>query len=732
MLNKLLLLLLLLQTSITYSQDSWEEFTGKEKAFFYQLSRKIENTNPEVFHLFEFTDSIPYINDTLPDYPYIEKQIIADSSRLILHTSQLSRKNTGILSDIATHYATWELSLLLNFKDSQKPKYQYLKPKFKQFETYVAEKAPQAAIKQLSNGEYGINPALHSYFSPNLSISEKIAAVKNAKLGASQKFAIIRAIHHGQEKYIKVRVKEIIKLLTGQTLNSENFMLAAGNGSNWEELESVLRTKYNRTVPDPKSLFKYELDTETDPKTKREKIVTKDVPVLKMQTQKGLSTKLHIDVWAYHPKRQTTIVIQKGGNSYILYGKNEHRYVSPDSTFEEGVTYRNLLYELEHVLIADLKEKIYGKRGFDYLIALYEKKTEATRLQIKKTEIKLDEIRYTPAGAPKMKKKKKKSKKSSGYSYQDTKDTPQGKLTKNAKKRNIEQARLVAYNGQLESQLLMLKQLKIEKELAFDLLAQYEGQLDMMKKNVGYNVLEYTTDKKGNYLFNDGTTFNYKTQDLTFAPDFDSHYFEVILISFGEHVLDKKREEVFVHFNKSYNDTKDKYTLYSERSTINRTKKYTIADSIQIQEFFNALTQKKMKTIVRLNSLGMASGQSPYYYSDSTTTPVKEEEQLKNKLTYTTIIQVSNNIELDFINASNHIIPKIPDTAYDKFKSKYPGFSMIDYYTYTQNELYFKSWKNEMTSLAEIWLKDSPDQNTVLKKIKKLKPGSRKLKGQKI
>ena len=72
--KKIILLLLLSVISNAFSQTEWSEFTGKQKAFFYQLTRKIENMEPQVFHLFQFTDSIPYINDTLPDYSFVEKK----------------------------------------------------------------------------------------------------------------------------------------------------------------------------------------------------------------------------------------------------------------------------------------------------------------------------------------------------------------------------------------------------------------------------------------------------------------------------------------------------------------------------------------------------------------------------------------------------------------------------------------------------------------------------------
>ena len=58
-------------------------------------------------------------------------------------------------------------------------------------------------------------------------------------------------------------------------------------------------------------------------------------------------------------------------------------------------------------------------------------------------------------------------------------------MTKTAKKRNILQSQLVEFQGQLNTQLTMVKQLKIEKELAFDLLTQYKTKWISCKKPLG-------------------------------------------------------------------------------------------------------------------------------------------------------------------------------------------------------------------------------------------------------
>ncbi|MFK8038905.1 MAG: hypothetical protein AB8B74_11480 [Crocinitomicaceae bacterium] len=706
MFKYILFLITSLSIYTSQSQSNWNELTGKQKAFFYQLTRKVENLKPEVFHLFEFTDSIPYVNDTLPDFPFVEREIEADSSKLLCHFSEMARKKRGILMDIGTHYASWELDLLLQFRKSEKPKYQYLKEKAIVFEKLVLENAPSASAKMWSDGQYTLTPKITSYFSPNLTIIEKIAALKNSNYNADEKLTLLNAIYKAQSSYISIRAAEIVLILTNQSLPTQNFLIAAGDGKNWNDLESVIRTKYNRPLPDPKAFFSYDLINKRIGKTDSKTISVNQNSVVRMSTRANLSTHLHTDVWAYHPLRQTTLIIQKGGNSYVLYGNNKNRYLSPDPEFEEGVTYSSLIEELEEVWIADLKEKIYGKRGYDYLIDLYEKKIVKTRFKIKKTEQRLDEIRYKPEGPPKMKKKKKSKKqrkKGQSVSYQDNQGLPRGKLSGNAKKRQIEQHNLVGYESQFQAEQSTLRQLKKDKEEAFDLLAKYEAKLDIMKKNYGYNLMTYTNDKFGNYRFNDGTTFNFQSQDLTFPTNSEDEYFEVILVSFGENVMDKNYEEVFVHLNLNHTSRQDVYTLLHHGNSPSPIKPCSVSDSIQIQELFWHLKNKKLPNQV----IAMAE-------SGSNLTDTILRTYIENRIT------LDNQTNIALVAISNQFKP-IQSKQLNDLINKHPRLKVNELAAAIELNRYYDNWKTELIKLANEWIKDSKSQKIIVKSIKRLK-----------
>ena len=721
---KRIIIPILFLTCFANAQDNWTDFTGKQKAFFYQLSRNIENMEPQIFHLFEFSDSIPFINDTLPDYPYVEKQIVADSSKLILHKDQFGRKNNGIISDIATHYAIWELDLLLHFRNSNKPKFDYLKEKMKVFEHYVLEKAPQSAVQTLSDGSYTLSPNLIRYYAPNLTIGEKIASIKNSNFSESEQLLIIRAIYYAQEKYVAIRSKEIFLILGGQSQEYINFMIGAGDGENWSALETVFRASYSRAVPDPLSLFNFETSIVKNNKIKKNELKVNVAPSKSLHTKSNKPTKIHIDVWGYHPERQTTIVIQKGGNSYILYGNNNNRYVTPDSSFEGGSTYWRLIYELEEVHIAELKEMIYGKKGFDYWIAEYEDKIDKTLLNIKITEKKLDKLRYTPTSPPKMKKKKIK-KKNLGKSDQDNTGHPTGKLTGAAKQKNKEQSKLMHLNTQLDEQKRMLAQLKVDKEKAFDILAQYETQLELMKKNVGHTFVDFKNNKDGTYTFDDSSTFNYLEQDFTFKPDYREQSFEVITIAFGEDVFAKSIDESFVHLNVTYPNPKNKYTLYKEVDSQHKSK-ISASDSIQIMELFWALGKTKIKFNIKAIGGGIVGGTSHKYYRDSTaTTLVYDKDNEPKNTVYTYNVNIDKTIEMNITAYRHHMIPFQFNQKFGKYfitaKSKNPSLNEIDFYTTLLAKKRMDKWIEQLTTLANTWLVDTDIQSTVLSKLAKLK-----------
>jgi hypothetical protein len=714
----------------SFSQESWDDFTGEERAFFYNYARKVEILKPELFHLFEFTDSIPWVNDTLPDYPYVEKKIVQYPEKLVLHTDEMARKPDGLVSDLATAYALWELDKVLHFRASVDEKDKPLKEKLKVFEHYVIENAPQSAITTLTSGEYVLMKGIPSYFAPSLSVTDKIAAVKNSGYPQNEQVLIVNAIMVAEEIYVARRSYEIFKILGGKCESYMNFLSAAGDGSSWSDLKGGFKTPYNVALPDDKGLYRFEAEEYIEKEetmdggvvSKKPVIRIRDILVKELRMYPDKSTVLHFDVQGYHPERQTTIAIQKGGTSYILYGKNEHRLISPDSAYGTGTTYWRLLWELENVYIADLNEKLYGKKGYEYWIAIYEEKIKSTELLIKKTEFKLDELRHTPTGPPKMKKKKIKDK-DLGNSDQIN-GHPTNKLTKHEKKTNIEQNRLIHLNTQLDGEKSTLAKLKKEMEEAYFLLIKYQALFDRMQKNLGYIFMDYEVE--GNfYTFRDGATFNYATQDFTFPANGREEVFSVYHISFGEKVLSTQIEENFVHMYVSAVNPDQKFTYGRVVEDVNPMLALANEDSIQMMEIYRSILEQDYELEMKAIGGGIAGVYNRALFRDSVqTVEPHSTEGFRNtgvtvyrankegKLILSVKVWGEKTLPPDFVRY---------ESAYAKFKSKNPDLNEVDFWTGIRARYAAEQWLKYLKATVPLWFKDAADQAILFKALNSIK-----------
>lgn len=714
--------LFLLFGSFAIGQETWDDFTGEERAFFFHQTRRTEIIKAELFNLFEFGDSIPFINDTLPDYSYVERRIVADASLLTFYSEEIPRQSLGIVMDLATRYALWELDKVLQFRNSTTETDKPLKEKLKLFEKYVVEQAPQTAIRTLTSGDYVLVKNLDQYFAPSLTVSDKLAAILNSGFTQSEQMLIINAVMVAEEKYVTERAKEIYYQLGGKEAIGVTMLSAVGDGSNWAEIVGGFNTPYTIGLPDEKGLFRFEVIEFDNKERERIDLIIKPIKQYDFATAVDRETIVHVDVFGYHPERQTTIAIQKGANSYVLYGKNEHRLVSPDSTYGEGTTYWRLMQSLEHNYIDRLKEDLYGKRGYEFQIDLYEQKIEKTKLQIKATEFRLDKLRHTPEGKPKIKKKKIK-KKNLGLSDQAGKGHPTSALSKLDKKKNIEQNRLVQLNNQLDGQKVMLAQLKVDLEKAYENLVKYETKLDFMRKNIGYIIMEYTV-QNDIYTFKDGATFNYRTQDFIFPASERSESFGVYHISFGKEVLDEKLDENFAHIQVLDRISTAEYSL--ERNVLlGDESRINASDSIQIRELFTYLAMPKSRAELKIIAGGIGEEQDGKLQRSANQEAQNYnggERKPSDWVRY--FAQWNAKMELSVTAYTGMILPENfsqYEPFYTKLKAKNPTLTKADFYTALLAKKAANEWVENLNLLANNWLKDAGEKKTVLSQLKKLK-----------
>ncbi len=714
-------------------KQSWEDFSGEERAFFYRIARTTDILQTSVFPIFEFTDSIPWINDTLADYKYVENQIIGDKKKLVLHTSEVPRISNGLIADLALHYALWDMGRVLHFRKSTDPKDADIPGKIHLFEKYILETVPASAVDRKADGTYDLRYQLPTYFSPSLNCNDRMAAMKNSGYIQLDQMLCVNAIYYAMEKYVTVRTAEIFRALGGTNNSQRNYLSAAGDGANYSDLEEGYKpTPQTSTLPENNGLFRFFINEEAVPpkavneKPTNEKMLrVEDVVIREFKTNSEKSTVLHFDVHNWHKQRQTTVVIQKGGKSYILFGNNDNRLLSPDSTFGEGSTYRRLIWELEKVHIADLRLKLYGKRGYEYWIKEFEAKIQKTLLKIKKTEFKLDQLRHTPQVTPKIKKKKWRKIDLTG-SDQAGQGHPTDGLTKTQKKMQIEQNRLIFLEGQLDAERKELARLKREMEEAYFLLVAYENKLDRMQKNLG--LLEMPHTKSGDfYVFGDGASFNRRTQDFTFAGQSDVESFQVLHICFGEKVFSETKEENFVHIQESTIADGEKFALHRVlRDRMDS--KMTPADSLQLLEVYKALADEDLDVELYINAGGIIGENTDgTFFRKESLSPVPYADGAVRTESATVFhAECGANLRLDVTVWLDQMLPKDFVSQYPKFakwKAKNPSLNEIDYLCGLQAVAAFNQLLEEMIDNCPKWTKNAAEQKRILDKLSTLKAG---------
>ena len=307
-----------------------------------------------------------------------------------------------------------------------------------------------------------------------------------------------------------------------------------------------------------------------------------------------------MDVWGYNSEKQTTVVIEKNGLTYHLFGSGDTRFLSPDSSFSDGATYQSIINDLEFNKIADLNEKIYGKRGFDYKIESTKKKKRATELKIQKKEKEYSDLGYSPITTNKkasrrVKKSKRKAIKngSSGFNA-----TPTTNSQRNPRKKL--QSQIVNLQGYYDALRSKLAALEIEKQDAIDAKAILELRLDLMKQAMGFHWATYT-EENGFYTFEDSSTFDILTQEFQFKPSNVVEEFEIRLIAIPESCLSKSADEVMLHINVM--DAKPNYDarINLELNDVFASDKwdlpkalFTLEDSVALQVFFEGMLNKQI------------------------------------------------------------------------------------------------------------------------------------------
>ena len=619
--KKIYLVICLLLSSNGFSQVN-EGLTPEERAYLFHIVKKSPILNNNFGRYFDYQGpEIIYPNKKI-NYDSTELLIINQPELLIIRKQEIAKSPKGLIAEAANKMAIWELNKMLLAKRNSPKNLKQYKNEYRTFELFLMQKLPPNAkkIKDLMSEPH---PKIHNVMNPSLSFDEKSAMVGSFRfLDKNDQLVTLTAINYAINAYVLKRSKEIYHNLGGVADNFTNVLVAAGDGSSTsgalEEREKDERGRWNKGLPKAVGLFPYQIKLESSEVKKK---VTQTIEPMRYTENDFLTvgnnrfTNIHFDVWGYNSKKQTTVVIEKKGLSYHLFGSLDTRFLSPDSTFSDGKTFQAIINDLEFNKIAKLKEKIYGKKGYDHWIDYNKKKKDQTELKIERKEKEYSDMGYssiTTSSKPsrKVKRSKRKAMKGKG-TFIGKPTTESGK-----KQRKKLQNEIVHLYGLFEAYKKKIKDLEEEKEIAVDKMNAYQRKLDTYREIMGRRWATFE-EKDGMYIFEDSSTFDIKTQEFQFQPTIEEEDFEIRLIAIPESSISKSADEVMLHINIMDAEPNYNARINLELNDVFASDKWNLPsplfsdkDSVAIQVFFEGLLDKKtsFEMIFRGQGIGKWDG----------------------------------------------------------------------------------------------------------------------------
>lgn len=598
------------------------ELNPEERAYLFHIVKKSPILDNSIGRYFEYNGpDIRFMNKEI-NYDSVETIIINNPAVLNIRTSEIGKSPQGIIAEAANKMALWELNkVLLASRQGEKDLERYL-PKFNEFNGYLMEKLPESAIKRTDEGNEP-QKKIQALINPSLNFQDKNAMVASFNfLNEQEQLQTLEAISYAINTYVEKRAYEIYLALGGIATKFDSRLIAAGDGSDTSgllnEREKDENGRWNKGLPKAVGLFPYEVKLKPVEKRDKTNLDALMFPTMDFETVgNNKLTQLHFDVWGYNSNKQTTVVVERNGLSYHLFGSDETRFLSPDSTFSSGGTFMTVINALEHGKIADLEEKIYGKKGYEFQIKEAEEGRDDTKLKIMKEEKEYSDLHQntiTTSDRVPRSVKKKRRKADMGTSGSNTRPQP---IThsKGKPKRGSENDIVFLYD-KLAYYEKLIRELEIEKAAAIDLLAVYRLRLNEYKQAIGTRWATFE-EKDGLYIFEDSTTFDLLTQEFTFKEDTIQRGFEVRLVSIPFSPLSNEADEVMLHV--SLTDAKPDFDarLHLQLNDVFESNKWELKqpllkqeDSLSVRMFFESLLVKKpeFEALGRGNGVGEWNG----------------------------------------------------------------------------------------------------------------------------
>ncbi|MEY4602790.1 MAG: hypothetical protein RIT43_82 [Bacteroidota bacterium] len=618
----LFLTALVLFSSLSFAQVN-EGLTAEERAYLYHVVKKSPILELEIGRYFDYKGPGVYLANKQPNYDSLETIIINQPELLIIRKEEIAKSSKGILSEAANKVAIWKLNKLLLAKRGSEKDLALYESENAFFDSLLMAKLPPNALKE-KNGTLLPNPKLKNLLDPGLSLDDKIVFLESLRfLEETDQIVTLEAVHYAINAYVSSRALQMFRALGGQAEIFNNILVAAGDGSSTagllEEREKDEKGRWNKGLPKAIGLFPYQVARVSSQEKKKTTIEPLRIARTDLYTVGGnKETLLHFDVWGYNSKKQTTVVIERNGVNYHLFGSGDTRFLSPDSTFSDGTTFQTIINELERHHIAELDEMIHGRRGFDYWIDYNTKKKNETELKIIEKEKDFSDLGYRPVvtgdnPSRSMKKRMKKDRKAGKHPDSLNKNERyQPNTDANKKEKGNTQNSIVELYSLFNAYKKKIAELEQQKQEAVELRGRYQQKLDIYKQAMGFSWATFE-EKDGLYVFSDSSTFDIRTQDFTFPATDSIQSFEVRLIAIPETALSEQADEVMLHMNLT--DSKPQYDARVQIALNDQFRSdrwdldsplFSREDSVALVQFFEALQNKKTEFEIVARGQGVA------------------------------------------------------------------------------------------------------------------------------
>lgn len=543
---------------IQYTNAQTQLLSSETRAYIYHIVKQSPVLESNIGYAFEYNGPIIKLKNGKINYDSIEYVIINQPDILVIRESELSKASKGLLAEVANKTAIWILNKSLNSVRYKQPDYDN-----EFIEDYLATFQDKLDLQVTKSKSFELLFQVNTspIFNPGLSLYDRDLLLLNlGYVKAEDRKTILDAQNEAVLTSVEKRAKRIFESLGGQYQKYENILLAAGDGSYTtgllEEKERDEDGIWNNGLPKAVGLFPYQLEI------RDEQVYSSRIALAKLESLgDNLQTNLHFDVWGYNTNKQTTVVIERQGKSYRLYGSSKTKYLSPDSTFSSGITFQKIINDLNDASYQRMQKKLYGQGGF----VTQENKI---LLQIKELEVAIQDLLVAEEKSSKKPTKKQPTNEPEGVSE------------------------LKEKINELKDELSTIRD---DMEPLLETYNETKKLIDYYQQNMGVRMVPFT-EKEGIYVYEDSCLFNPKTQEFITPASENKELLNIRLIAIPDDPEGISADEVMLHVSKTdFNPMaspdlqlvlKDGFS--SDKSEMKNSFYFSSDDSLKLKKFFKS------------------------------------------------------------------------------------------------------------------------------------------------